>query len=156
MSIDKSMKYFTRLDYQGRRIAGSGVIRRKKPSIGRWVEETETTCCFPFTSLTQTPADTYISDITLTILCDDTEVMVTTIVGSSTDIDTLVSELNSNLAYLGTFSTDGTDVILHLHQDIADSICAGELTMTVTGTPTTTTSTTTTTTSTTTTTTAAP
>ena len=64
------------------------------------------------------------------------------------------SELNSNLAYLGTFSTDGTDVILHLHQDIADSICAGELTMTVTGTPTTTT--TTTSTSTTTTTTATP
>lgn len=143
MSIDKSLKYFTRLDGQGRRISGSGVVRRKKPSIGKWVEDEVETCCFAFTALTDTPNSLNLSSVTVTLLCDATAISTMKVMLGSSTIDQLVDNLNTNLSYLGTFSTDGTTITLHLHQDIANTICpSGTVTMDITGSTTTTTTTT--------------
>lgn len=141
MANNNKMKYYVRLDGEGRKIPGSGVLRLKKPVTGSWYEEVANTCCAPSISVVGTPADTYVSDIVLSILCDDVEVLAISSSGSSTTIDEMVAALNSIYGYLGVFSTDGTDITLLLKLEIAQSLCDGTLTMDVTGTPTTTTTT---------------
>ena len=132
--MNNQLRYYIRMDQRGMLVSGSGIWRLKKPSTGRWKEVEGDVCCSPFTALTDTPADVSITDITVTIACDATTVLTVVAPGTSTDIITLVAILNTNLSYLGSFSENGTVVTLNLIQDIANTLCTGTLTMTVTGT----------------------
>lgn len=135
------IKSYSRVDASGRIIPGSTVLRLKKPVTGNWVENTTYQCCFPSITIVSTPDDVYVSDIILSILCDDVEVLAISSSGTSTTVDEMVDSLNVNYGYLGTFSTDGTEITLLLKLEIAESLCDGTLSMAVTGTPTTTTTT---------------
>ena len=138
--MNNKMKLYTRLDGSGRKIAGSSVLRLKKPVTGTWIEESPVdVCCAPSISVTGTPADTYVSDIALSILCDDVEVLAISSSGSSTTIEEMVDALNANFSYLGVFTTDGSDIFLALKLEIATALCDGTLTLDVTGETTTTT-----------------
>jgi len=56
-SIDKRpLKAFVRFDGSGRVVAGSLVLRRKKPKVGNWQEITAYECCNPTTTSTTTAA----------------------------------------------------------------------------------------------------
>jgi len=58
-SIDKRpLKAFVRFDGSGRVVAGSLVLRRKKPKVGNWKEITAYECCNPTTTTTTTAAPT--------------------------------------------------------------------------------------------------
>lgn len=48
------LKNFVRLDQQGRIIAGSNILRKSKPKVGKWLEQQAYECCDPFTSTTTT------------------------------------------------------------------------------------------------------
>lgn len=134
------LKSYTRLDGQGRRVPGSNVLRLKKPVTGSWVEDEAYQCCGPSITVEGTPEDVFLANIVLSILCDDVEVLSITSLGDSTTIEEMVDVLNANFSYLGTFSTDGTDITLLLHLNIANTLCPdGDLTLEVGGTPTTTT-----------------
>ena len=51
---------------------------------------------------------------------------------ATTDIDDLVSKLNANVPYLGSFSADGSDVVLKLKTEVSDSFgCGGTLSYTL-------------------------
>lgn len=142
--MNPKLKTYIRIDANGRDIAGSNVLRTKMPVTGRWRELDSSLCCAPYIAIETTPADAYVSNIVISILCDDIEVMAITSTGDSTTIQEMVDILNANFSYLGTFSTDGTIITLKLHLSIAETLCAsGTLTMSVTGTGTTTTTTTT-------------
>jgi len=144
MAQTNKLKTYIRIDSNGRDVAGSNVLRLKMPVTGRWRELSAYECCGPSVSIEVTPGDVYVSAIVLSILCDDVEVLAITSTGSSTTIEEMVTSLNTNFGYLGTFSTDGTTITLLLTLSIADTLCAdGTLTMDVTGTGTTTTTTTT-------------
>ncbi len=133
---------YIRIDANGRDIAGTNVLRTKMPVTGRWRQLNANLCCGPYIAIETTPGDTYVSDIVISILCDDIEVMAITSTGDSTTIQEMVDVLNANFSYLGTFTTDGTTITLKLHLPIAETLCAeGTLTMDVTGTGTTTTTT---------------
>lgn len=59
MSTNKrDLKGFVRFDGQGRVVAGSLVLRRSKPKVGKWQEITAYECCNPTTSTTTTVAPT--------------------------------------------------------------------------------------------------
>ena len=54
-SINKRpLKAFVRFDGSGRVVAGSLVLRRKKPKVGNWKEITAYECCNPTTTTTTT------------------------------------------------------------------------------------------------------
>lgn len=51
---NQRLKAFVRFDGSGRVVAGSLILRRKKPKVGRWQEITAYECCNPTTTTTTT------------------------------------------------------------------------------------------------------
>lgn len=51
-SFDKKLKAFVRIDGQGRVVAGSLILRRKQPKIGKWMEVRNQLCCNTTTTTT--------------------------------------------------------------------------------------------------------
>lgn len=58
MSNQRNLKAFVRYDGSGRVVAGSLILRRSKPKVGKWKEITAYECCNPTTSTTTTVAPT--------------------------------------------------------------------------------------------------
>lgn len=54
----KDLKAYVRYDGNGRVVAGSLVLRRQKPKVGKWVEITTYECCEPTTTTTTTSSST--------------------------------------------------------------------------------------------------
>lgn len=50
----KDLKAFVRIDGQGRVVAGSLILRKNKPKVGKWQEITAYECCNPTTTTTTT------------------------------------------------------------------------------------------------------
>lgn len=50
----KDLKAYVRYDGNGRVVAGSLVLRRRKPKVGNWVEIPAYECCAPTTTTTTT------------------------------------------------------------------------------------------------------
>jgi hypothetical protein len=62
-TIDKRpLKAFVRFDGSGRIVAGSLILRRKKPKVGKWVEIPAYECC----NLTSTTTTTTVAPTTTT------------------------------------------------------------------------------------------
>lgn len=54
-SIDsRPLKAYVRYDGSGRVVAGSLILRRQKPKVGKWVEIPAYECCNPTTTTTTT------------------------------------------------------------------------------------------------------
>lgn len=51
------LKAYVRFDGSGRIVAGSLILRKKKPKIGKWVEISSHECCNPTTTTTTTLAE---------------------------------------------------------------------------------------------------
>ena len=45
MSNNKNLKAFVRFDGSGRVVAGSLILRKNKPKVGKWKEITANECC---------------------------------------------------------------------------------------------------------------
>ena len=54
----RPLKAYVRFDGSGRIVAGSLILRRKKPKVGEWVEIPAYECCNPTTTSTTTVAPT--------------------------------------------------------------------------------------------------
>jgi hypothetical protein len=54
----KDLKAYVRYDGSGRVVAGSLVLRRQKPKVGKWVEIQAYECCNPTTTTTSTTSST--------------------------------------------------------------------------------------------------
>jgi hypothetical protein len=50
------LKAYVRFDGSGRIVAGSLILRRNKPKVGKWVEIPAYECCNPTTTTTTTSA----------------------------------------------------------------------------------------------------
>lgn len=50
----KDLKAFVRIDGSGRVVAGSLILRKNKPKVGKWQEIPAYECCNPTTSTTTT------------------------------------------------------------------------------------------------------
>lgn len=55
-TIDKrNLLAFVRMDGQGRVVAGSLILRRKMPKVGKWIQVQGYECCNTTTTTTTTP-----------------------------------------------------------------------------------------------------
>ena len=57
-SNKRDLKAFVRFDGSGRVVAGSLILRRQKPKVGKWQEIVVYECCNPTTTTTTTVAPT--------------------------------------------------------------------------------------------------
>lgn len=55
---NQRLKAFVRFDGSGRVVAGSLILRKKKPKVGKWVEIQAYECCNETTTTTTTVAPT--------------------------------------------------------------------------------------------------
>lgn len=76
MASKQDLKGFVRIDGSGRIVAGSLILRRKKPKVGKWIEIPAYECCNPTTTTTTTVAPT----TTTTTTVEPTTTTTTTIV----------------------------------------------------------------------------
>ena len=81
-TIDKRPLFgYARLDGQGRLVAGSLILRRKMPKVGKWVVMSAYQCCGPTTTTTTTapaPATTTSTSTSTTTHTTSTTTTTTT------------------------------------------------------------------------------
>jgi len=92
MAIQRDLKAFVRYDGSGRVVAGSLILRKNKPKVGRWQEIPAYECCnyVPTTTTTTTasPTTTTTSSSTSTTTSTSTSTSTTTSTSTSTSTTT--------------------------------------------------------------------
>lgn len=120
----RDLKAFVRYDGSGRVVAGSLILRRKKPKVGRWKEIEGYECCNPLVILTVTP-ESYASSMEFALKCNNTILFGSDSLGSATP-STAVTNLNANMNGLGTFTLlEGNTVQLTMTSELAEVLCPG-------------------------------
>ena len=79
MASKQDLKGFVRIDGSGRIVAGSLILRRKMPKVGKWIEIPAYECCNPTTTTTTTVAPT--TTTTTTVEPETTTTTTTTTIG---------------------------------------------------------------------------
>ncbi|MCI4435856.1 MAG: hypothetical protein JHC33_03490 [Ignisphaera sp.] len=106
----RDLKAYSRFDGTGRIVPGSTVLRRQKPKVGNWKEVPAYECCNDVT-LTFTPSSPIISDVTLRLFCNGTQINYLYTPSDSTTIESLVNILNNTFNVLGTFTNPSGNII---------------------------------------------
>ena len=113
-SNKRDLKAYVRYDGSGRVVAGSLVLRRQKPKVGKWKEIQGYRCCnlpvITSTSMATFPANTATG---IVIYCDTSNAYIDMVImGDFATIEDLVSALNHQASAMGTFSvaTDGVNI----------------------------------------------
>jgi hypothetical protein len=106
----RDLKAYSRFDGTGRIVPGSTVLRRNKPKNGKWIEVQTYECCNDVT-LTFTPSSVAITDVTLRLFCNNTQINYLYTPRDSTTISGLISILNDTFGVLGLFSNPSGNII---------------------------------------------
>lgn len=86
MANQRNLKAFVRFDGSGRVVAGSLILRKNKPKVGKWQEIVAYECCNPTTTTTTTAAPT----TTTTTTAAPTTTTTTTVAPTTTTTTTIV------------------------------------------------------------------
>jgi hypothetical protein len=132
MSNKRDLKAFVRYDGSGRVVAGSLILRKQKPKVGKWTEVQGYECCNDVT-LTFDVTDPAITDVTLRLFCNTTLIHNLFTPSDSTTIASLITILNNTFNVLGTFSNPSGNIIqLVMSGDQKTALCpVGTLTFDV-------------------------
>jgi hypothetical protein len=132
MSNKRDLKAFVRYDGSGRVVAGSLILRRQKPKVGKWSEVQGYECCNDVT-LTFTVPSPIIADVTVRLFCNGTVIHSLFTPSDSTTIASLIIILNQTFNVLGTFSNPSGNIIqLVMSGDQKTALCpVGTLTFDV-------------------------
>ena len=132
MTNKRDLKAFVRYDGSGRVVAGSLILRRKKPAVGNWKEVQGYECCNDVT-LTYEVADPEITAVVLRLFCNGTQIHYLFTPSDSTDMGSLINILNNTFNLLGTFSNPSGNIIqLVMTGDMKTALCpVGTLTFDV-------------------------
>jgi hypothetical protein len=132
MSNKRDLKAFVRYDGSGRVVAGSLILRRQKPKVGKWTEIQGYQCCNDVT-LTFTVPSATINDVTVRLLCNGTQIHYLFTPSDSTDMAGLLNILNQTFNVLGTFSNPSGNIVqLVMSGDQKTALCpVGTLTFEV-------------------------
>ena len=129
MTNKRDLKAYVRYDGSGRVIAGSLVLRRKKPKVGNWQEVQGYECCNDITiSTTITTVD--MTGVAIKLLCNDIEIGTYPTNQNTTSIEEVVELLNLVFGMIGTFTGSETTVNLTMPIAQKEIFCPeGTLTM---------------------------
>ena len=127
-SNQRDLKAFVRFDGSGRVVAGSLILRKKKPKVGRWQEIPAYECCNNIpTVLTDTIPGTFpLSYVSISIGCDESGAATAYTSESATDMSELINLLNTNedTRAFGTYSAvNATTVQLTVPLSVKNSLC---------------------------------
>lgn len=106
----RDLKAYARFDGTGRIVPGSLVLRRAKPKVGRWKEVEGYECCNDVT-LTYTVATPTITDVSVRLFCNGTQINYLFTPRDSTTIASLIIILNETFNVLGVFSNPSGNII---------------------------------------------
>ena len=128
MANQRNLKAFVRFDGSGRIVAGSLVLRKQKPKVGRWYEIPAYQCCNDVpTVLTDTIPGTFpLSYISIRMFCDESTVDTVYTNGGAANMDELIQFLNDNeeTRQYGTYSAvDATTVQLTVPLSVKNRLC---------------------------------
>lgn len=102
-SNKRDLKAYVRYDGSGRVVAGSLILRKNKPKVGKWVEVQTNECCNDVTLFFTSGSYIFIGAY-LRFFCNGAQVSENATGQSSTDLDSLVAILNSSFSMIGVFS----------------------------------------------------
>lgn len=139
MTNKRDLKAFVRFDGSGRVVAGSLILRRKKPKVGKWREIQGYQCCNGEVTISYLPEDVSLNGIAFELNCisGSSTYIYVAIDETSTNITELVAILNANLSYIGVFKVndDGETIDLTVNADVVKTFtangCTGGLEFTV-------------------------
>jgi hypothetical protein len=106
----RDLKAFVRYDGSGRVVAGSLIFRKKKPTIGNFQQIQSFKCCNDVT-LTYTVATPTITDVTVRLFCNGTQINYLFTTRDSTTIASLITILNTTFNVLGVFSNPSGNIV---------------------------------------------
>jgi hypothetical protein len=106
------LKAYARFDGSGRIVAGSLILRRNKPKVGKWKEVPAYECCNPTTTTTTTVAPTTTST---TSVAPTTTTTTTTATPTTTTTSTTASLIVCNL-----YLNDTGETIANLNYTLCD------------------------------------
>lgn len=131
-SNKRDLKAYVRFDGSGRVVAGSLILRRNKPKVGNWKEVQGYECCNDVTLTYEVESPT-ITDVTVRLLCNGTQIHYLFTPSDSTTIGSLITILNNTFNVLGTFSNPSGNIIqLVMSGDQKTALCpVGTLTFEV-------------------------
>ena len=119
----KDLKAFVRYDGSGRVVAGSLILRRKKPKVGKWTEVQGYECCNDVT-MTFVMLDVSINDVSLRLLCNGTQIAYGYTPRDSANVNDVINILNETFNMLGVFSNPSGQVIqLVMSGDMKTALC---------------------------------
>ena len=133
MANQRNLKAFVRFDGSGRIVAGSLILRKQKPRVGRWYEIPAYQCCNDVpTVLTDTiPGEFPLSYISINMRCDGSNVETVYTNGEASTMEELIQFLNDNeeTRQYGTYAAvDETTVQLTVPLSVKNRLCPdGEL-----------------------------
>jgi len=110
-SNKRDLKAYVRYDGSGRVVAGSLILRRSKPKVGKWTEIQGYQCCNDVTLTFDMGEDTTITDVTLRLFCNGTQIHNLFTTQDSTDITDVIVILNNTFNVLGTFSNPSGNIV---------------------------------------------
>lgn len=137
MANQRNLKAFVRFDGSGRIVAGSLVLRKNKPKVGRWYEIPAYQCCNDVPTVLTFDVNLPMTYPGVTMYCDEVQVDYQ-YVQSSTSLTTtaaLVDSLNTaeNTRQFGTYSAvDSNTIKLTVPLSVKNRLCPnGTLAFTV-------------------------
>lgn len=116
------LKAYVKIDGTGRVIAGSLVLRKEKPKVGKWMEIQGYQCCNDIT-ISTTVADPETTSLGFRLICNGTTIGTYDTSTASADIDQIVDILTDKYGFLGTFSAQGHVLSLTLSLDQKKALC---------------------------------
>lgn len=127
MTNKRDLKAFVRYDGSGRVVAGSLILRRQKPKVGKWKEIQGYQCCNAPILNTDGSLPTFpATDVQGIIYCDTVNAgfVAFATIGTFATVEQLVSAMNVQNAYVGTFSVapDGINVNVNPSLGVAQGL----------------------------------
>ncbi len=116
------LKAFVKIDGTGRVIAGSLVLRKEKPKVGKWMEIQGYQCCNDVT-ISTTIESPEIVIVGFRLICNGTTIGTYNTEDSSTTMEDLVTVLTNKYGFLGTFSAQDDVLSLTLSLDQKKALC---------------------------------
>lgn len=110
-SNKRDLKAYVRYDGSGRVVAGSLILRRQKPKVGKWTEIQGYQCCNDVTLTYDMGEGTTLNDVTLRLYCNGTQIHYLYTPSDSTNIDDIINILNNTFNVLGTFSNPSDNIV---------------------------------------------
>lgn len=124
----RNLKAFVRYDGSGRVVAGSLILRKNRPRVGRWFEIPANQCCNDVpTVLTDTiPGSFPLSYVSINLMCDESGVATVYTNDGAETMDQLIDLLNSNQGTraFGTYvAVNATTVQLTVPLSVKNQYC---------------------------------